>query len=136
MATILAHITVRPGAEERFEQVARSLYEATHANETRVRRYEYWRGADERTYYTLLSFDSFVGFLEHQTSDHHEGASPALGELIEGLRLEWVDPIEGSSPLVPTTAQTLPDGATELMQKYSIRFAPQVADWWVPLRSS
>ena len=33
MATLLAHITVRPGCESRFEQVARTLYERTHALE-------------------------------------------------------------------------------------------------------
>lgn len=130
MATILAHITVRPGAEARFEEVARKLYEATHAEEPNVTRYEYWRGATERTYYTLLSFPAFVDFLTHQTSDHHESASPALGELIEALRLEWVDPIEGASPLTQTAQQALPDGASELMQQYAVRFAPQIAEWW------
>ena len=79
VATILAHIRVKPGTANRFEDVARKLYAETHANESRVRRYEYWRGSEENTYYTLLSFDSFVGFMEHQTSDHHESASPSLG---------------------------------------------------------
>jgi quinol monooxygenase YgiN len=134
MATILAHITVRPGAEARFEQIAAELYAATHEHETDVVRYEYWRGADPRTYYTLLSFPDFEGFLAHQTSDHHEGASPALGEVIEGLRLEWVDPIQGASPLSPTNRQPLKAGASELWARYHDRFAAQVADWWLPLR--
>ena len=59
MATILAHITVKPGMAARFEQIATELYRQTHEHESDVRRYEYWRGADENTYYTLLSFDSF-----------------------------------------------------------------------------
>ena len=79
MATLLAHITVKPGSEERFEGIARDLYERTHANETGVLRYEYWRGGDPRTYYTLLSFDDHRAFIQHQTSDHHESASPAAG---------------------------------------------------------
>ena len=112
MATILAHITVKPGAEARFETIARELYAATHEHETAVRRYEYWRGADARTYYTLLSFESFPAFILHQTSAHHEAASPALGEVIEALRLEWVDPIAGASPLVATTTAPLGEGAT------------------------
>src|SRR5271166_149729 len=49
MATLLAHIRVRPGAEKRFEQIARELHDATHACEHDVRRYEYWRGAEPRS---------------------------------------------------------------------------------------
>ncbi len=135
MATILAHIRVKPGSEARFEEIATELYRATHANETDVRRYEYWRGADPGTYYTLLSFDDFVGFMRHQTSDHHETASPALGEVLAGLRLEWVDPIGSASPLTPTDHQEMPADASELMQAYSKRFAPEVAGWWAPLRT-
>ncbi len=134
MATILAHITVKPGSAARFEEIARELYEQTHANETDVRRYEYWRGADENTYYTLLSFDTFLDFIAHQVSDHHEAASPQIGQVVQGLRLEWVDPIAGASPLTPTDGQEAPADAPELVQKYAQRFAAQVADWWLSLR--
>ncbi len=134
MATILAHITVKPGMAERFEAIARELYRATHEHETDVRRYEYWRGADENTYYTLLSFDTFPDFIVHQTSDHHETASPQLGEVLAGIRLEWVDPIAGASPLTPTNAEPLPADASEFMQRYAERFAAQIAAWWSPLR--
>ncbi len=135
MATILAHITVRPGTEAAFERIARDLFQATHASEPRMRAYDYWRGADPRTYYSLLSFDDFHGFLEHQTSDHHETASPELGQVIEAIRLEWVDPIEGASTFVMTDTQPVPDDAPELVRRYARRFAPQLADWWNPLRS-
>ena len=134
VATILAHIRVKPGTANRFEDVARKLYAETHANESRVRRYEYWRGSEENTYYTLLSFDSFVGFMEHQTSDHHESASPSLGPIMAGLRLEWVDPIGDSTPLEPTNHEDLPTDANDLMLLYGQRFAPDVAGWWMPLR--
>jgi len=134
MATILAHITVKPGAAARFEEIAAELFRLTHEHEPDVRRYEYWRGADENTYYSLLSFDTFNGFLAHQTSPHHESASPKLGEVIAGLRLEWVDPIVGSSPLTPTDTEPLPADADELTQLYARRFAAQVADWWLSLR--
>ena len=78
MATFLARITVKPGAEAEFERIAADLYEATHKHESGVRRYEYWRGADDRTYYCSAAFDDFLAFLAHQTSDHHEELGPQI----------------------------------------------------------
>ncbi len=135
MATILAHIRVHPGRERDFERVARSLHEETHAREKGVRRYEYWRGAEPGLYYSLLSFDDFNAFLAHQTSPHHEAASPALGELIRELRLEWVDPVEGASRLPATRMQDLAPAASELTERYHRRFAAQVQAWWEALRA-
>lgn len=133
MATLLAHIRVRPEGAARFEELARELYRASHG-EKALRRYEYWRGEEPYTYYTLMSFDGYLGFLTHQTSAHHEEASPALREVIEVLRLEWVDPITGASPLVPTETQDLPEGASDLEREYSVRFAAAVQEWWLSLR--
>ncbi|MEI6496558.1 MAG: antibiotic biosynthesis monooxygenase [Actinomycetota bacterium] len=132
MATILAHLQVKPGEEERFEQIARTLYAATHTHETGVRRYEYWRGAAPGSYYTLLAFDDFRTFIGHQTSPHHESASPDLGEVLTSIRLEWVDPIDGASPLPRTATQDMPADADELTAKYARRFAAQIAAWWPP----
>lgn len=134
MATLLAHITVKPGSEARFEDIACELYERTHALETGVLRYEYWRGSNPRTYYTLLSFDDHRAFIDHQTSDHHETASPAIGQTVESLRLEWVDPIVDASPLPATAAQGAPADADELTVTYTDRFAAEVADWWLAQR--
>ncbi len=130
MATILAHITIREGSEDRFEDIARRLVRDTHEHETGVRRYEYWRGAEPRSYYTLLAFDDFQAFIDHQTSDHHEQEAPSLGEVMEAFRLEWVDPIQGASDLPPTEHQDAPADADELTARYSDRYAAQVADWW------
>jgi hypothetical protein len=99
-----------------------------------VLRYEYWRGAAPRTYYTLLAFADFRAFLEHQTSDHHEAASPALRDVVESIRLEWVDPVHGASELPPTAVQEVAAGADALTTDYAARFAPDVADWWQQLR--
>lgn len=134
MATLLAHIRVTPGCEARFESVARSLYSSTHSTETGVCRYEYWRGGDERTYYTLLSFDDHRAFIAHQTSDHHESASPTIGELVESIRLEWVDPIDGASPLPATEMLPAPPGADDLTTAYTDRYAAKIATWWLSLR--
>jgi quinol monooxygenase YgiN len=135
MATLLAHIRVRPGAEKRFEQIARELHDATHACEPDVRRYEYWRGAEPGTYYTLESFGDFAGFLAHEASPHHLGALPALREVLQDVRLQWVDPIVGASPLAPTDLAP-PPGATDLEEAYSERYGAKVQDWWLPLRAA
>jgi quinol monooxygenase YgiN len=134
MATILAHITVRAGGEARFEDIAKTLHRETHANEEGVRAYGYWRGAEPLHYYALLSFDGFLAFIAHQTSEHHELASPALGSVIEAITLEWVDPVQGASTLAPTDPQGVPETADELTKKYAARFAAQIAQWWLPLR--
>ena len=134
MATILAHITVKQGMAQRFEEIAAELYAQTHRDEPGVRRYEYWRGARENTYYSLLSFDTYNDFLAHQTSDHHEAASPRFGEVISAIRLEWVDPLQHASPLTATDTQDLRSDATEFERSYSKRFGAQVADWWLAQR--
>ncbi|MET0908847.1 MAG: hypothetical protein ABWZ99_05200, partial [Ilumatobacteraceae bacterium] len=92
--------------------------------------YEYWRGAEPRTYYTLLSFDDHRAFIAHQTSDHHEAASPTLRDLIESLRLEWVDPVPGASALPPTRMQAPPPDANELVARYTDLYAAVVPAWW------
>src|SRR6476619_771592 len=65
MATLLAHITVKPGSEAQFERIAAEMYRRTHADEADPRRYEYWRGAERGTYYCLESFEDYLGFLAH-----------------------------------------------------------------------
>lgn len=134
MATLLAHIRVHAGMEERFERIASRLHAATHATEARVRRYEYYRGAEPGSYYSLLAFDDFLAFLEHQTSSHHEASSPELGSVIADLRLEWLDPIESASELGSTDMQELPADASDLARRYHALFAADVRDWWLPLR--
>lgn len=134
MATILAHITIRAGKEAEFEAIARELYAASHGSEPALRHYEYWRGADERQYYAFLAFDDHRAFITHQTSDHHEGAAPALGRVIERIRLEFVDPVQSASPLPPTEHQDAPPDADELTTTYTDRYAAQVAAWWEALR--
>lgn len=135
LATILAHIQIHPGMEREFETLIRELFAGT-GPEPAKRHYEYWRSAEPGLYYCLLAFDDFHGFLTHQTSDHHEQASPELGKLIEKMRLEWVDPVQGASELPPTDMQGLPDDADELTARYHKLFAAKLQDWWQPLRSA
>lgn len=130
MATVLAHITVRPGEEERFESLARSLYADTHAREERVLRYEYWRGSEPGSFYTLLSFADADAFWAHQVSDHHEQAADELGEVLAGIRLEWLDPVHGASPLPPTLEAEAPADADDALRRAARLFAPRIASWW------
>ena len=134
MATILAHLKIKPGCETQFESIAAELFNGTHEHETKVQRYEYWCGEEPGTYYTLLSFDDHQAFIEHQVSDHHEKASPKLGDVCAAIRLEWVDPMQTASPLPSTNAQSAPDGADELTNKYTDLYAAKVAEWWLSLR--
>jgi len=132
LATILAHIKIFEGKEQEFERIIRPLHEATHRIEQKCRRYEYWRGEAPGTYYCLLAFDDFVGFMEHQASDHHE--APDFPALLESIRLEWLDPVQGASDLPPTEPQELPAEATDLMREYAKAYGVQMQDWWHALR--
>ena len=133
MATLLAHIQVKPGREADFEAIASELGRGTWP-EPGNRHYEYLRGAKPGLYYCLLAFDDFHAFLAHQTSDHHESASPLLSDLVDDIRLEWVDPVGGASKLPETDMQPLPEGADALTTRYHRLFAATVQDWWQPLR--
>jgi quinol monooxygenase YgiN len=110
--------------------MAAELHRETWAHDTGCLRYEYWRGADRRLYYSLLSFEDHAAFLRHQTSEHHEAASPRIGALCETLKLEWVDPLPDASPLPATEMQPLPDDADEKTALYHGIFAATVQDWW------
>jgi quinol monooxygenase YgiN len=134
MATILAHIHVHAGQESAFEALAAELHRDTHRLETGVRRYEYWRGAEPGLYYGLLAFDDFHAFLRHQTSAHHETASPKLGDVIARMKLEWVDPLGTASDLPPTNEQELPEDADDFTRRTARLFAPEVQGWWLQER--
>jgi quinol monooxygenase YgiN len=134
MATILAHIVIREGKEAAFEALAATLHAASHDTETRLRGYGYWRAQQPRHYYTLLAFDDYLGFLEHQSSDHHESAAPQLRDCIESINLEWVDPVEGASKLLASNPQPVPDDASPVAARYAKLMPAEVADWWHALR--
>ena len=134
MTTLLVHLTIRAGREREFEEAARGLYASTHAHESGLRRYEYWRAEAPRTYYTLEAFDDYNGFLRHQASGHHDSYTPLFREIIESIRYEWIDAMTGASPLSPTTEVPLPDDANDAMRAYAQRTPVQVAPWWAPLR--
>lgn len=134
MATILAHLRVKPGLEAPFEQTIRRLYAASHAREPGLRRYEYWRSQEAGLYYCLLSFNDFAAFLSHQCSEHHEAAVAPLMAQLDAMKLEWVDPVQEAAPLPVTRPQPIDASASELVRKYAEMCPVQEADWWLPLR--
>lgn len=133
MSTLLAHVTVKEGMEEHWESIARTVVPATHENEQNVVRYEYWRGSAPRTYYVLLSFESFDGFMEHQVADYHHNAG--FGDCFEDFKLEWVDPITGASPLKPsvTAGEERPD-KDDVWNTYVRNHSETAPQWWSAMR--
>lgn len=134
MATFLAKIKIFEGKEAEFEETARMMFRETHKHEPHCRRYEYWRGAAPRTYYCMESFDNFIAFLEHQTSDHHE--APDFASMLEEIELEWIDPIQGACDLVPTESQEVPEDASDLMREYANNHDVVMQAWWDALRKA
>ena len=72
--------------------------------------------------------------IKHQISDHHEDATPPLMEVIEEEGIEWVDPIQGASPLPSTNPQDVPADAPEIAKTYDEVLRVAVPDWWASLR--
>jgi quinol monooxygenase YgiN len=132
MATFLAKITIFEGKEAAFEETARMMWEATHAHEPNCRRYEYWRGAEPRSYYCLESFTDYQSFIGHQASPHHE--APDFGSMLESIDIEWLDPLQGASGLTPTESQAMPDDSSDLMKQYAEGFPVVMQAWWKALR--
>jgi hypothetical protein len=73
-----------------------------------------------------------MSFMKHQVSPHHE--APDFGSLLESIELEWIDPIQGASALVPTEAMDVPDDADELMKTYAASHPVVMQAWWDALR--
>lgn len=128
MATLLCHIEIHPGKEAEFEAVMVEMYRRTHAEEPDCIRYEYYRGAKENSYYTLLSFSDRFAFLQHQISDYHEGYD--FASMIKSLVMEWVDPVADAAPLGPTEATPLPDDASDAIKAAADIYVVQVQQWW------
>ena len=134
MATLLAHIRVYPGKEVQYEAVSTALHRATHANEPNVRRYECWRGAEAGTYYTLLSFDDYLGFLNHQTAPTTRRPVRGSEASSRTCASNWVDPIQG---VVAPRRDEQPAAARRRLRARNAdyeQYACVVQEWWQPLR--
>lgn len=129
MTTLLAHIRIKPGKEEKWETIMHDMVAQTFATEDGVVRYEYWKGQAENAYYCLLSFDDKWAFYAHQMSDHHEGHD--FGDVLAGIELEYIDPVTGAGgDLAPTLDPPLPDDASAEQRNAQERFPLTIAPWW------
>lgn len=129
MTTLLAHIRIKPGKEDKWEAIIEDMVTQTFATEEGVARYEYWKGQDTNSYYCLLSFKDKHAFYEHQMSDHHEAHD--FGDVLESIKLEYVDPVEGAGGGLTRTVDTpLPAGASATQQTAQERFPLDIPAWW------
>jgi quinol monooxygenase YgiN len=129
MTTLLAHIQIKPGKAEKWNAIMQDMVAETFGTETGVRRYEYWKGEAENSYYCLLSFDDKWAFYRHQMSPHHERHD--FADVLAGIRLEYVDPVEGAAVgLAPTLDPPLPDSADDSMVTAQERYPLTVPGWW------
>ncbi len=135
MSSLLAHIKIVEGYEQRFEELSRELYKKSHENEDCIIRYEYYRGREKNTYYTLLVYPTYLDFLlKHQISEHHENAAGNYGDAIDSIDLEWLDALEDAAPVGNTEMQKVPENASDLAKEYGDTHAAEVQEWWKELR--
>ncbi|MEP6868481.1 MAG: antibiotic biosynthesis monooxygenase [Novosphingobium sp.] len=133
MATCLIHMRIKQGEAPAFEAIAKSLFRDSLAHEAGMIRYEYWRGQEPNSYYCLQSFDSYDGFLNHETAAYHEAMAEPVMALIEHFELQWVDPVQGAAPLA-STQEYMPEAEmSERKKLYAGMFPLNLADWWLGL---
>ena len=129
MSTLIAQVKIKTGFEDHWESIAKRVFTATHEHESGCIRYEYWRGTDERTYYVLLSFNSFEDFMTHQVAEYHHNTD--FRDCFEDFKLEWVDPISGASPLKESsTSGVRDDQKGEVWNQYVENHSNETPDWW------
>lgn len=129
MTTLLAHIRIKPGTEAQWEAIMADMAHQTWTRETGVKRYEYWKGEEPNLYYCLLSFVSKEAFYRHQMSPYHEGHDFAA--VLDGIRLEYVDPVKGSGGGLASTVDTpLPGDADADLKTAQERFPLTIPAWW------
>jgi quinol monooxygenase YgiN len=128
MATILAHIEIKPGKEEKWEAIMADMVRQTFEEEEGVLRYEYFKGQKPNFYYCLLSFRDKWAYYLHQASDYHEGHD--FADVIASLELEYLDPVSGACDLPATGNPPLPADASETLRQTEAAFPIAVAAWW------
>ena len=128
MTSILAHIEIQEGKEEKWEAIMHDMVSRTFEEETGVLRYEYFKGQKPNFYYCFLSFKDKWTFYRHQNSDHHEGYD--FAEVLKNIKLEYLDPVEDACPLPGTEDPPLTNDMGEDMRRAQKQYPSAIADWW------
>ena len=116
MSTLLAHVTIKAGLEEHWESIAKRVFLSTHENEKGCNRYEYWRGSKDRTYYVLLSFESFDDFMSHQVADYHHNTD--FRDCFESI-----------------TSGIIDDAKDDVWNQYVENHSNETPKWWLEQRA-
>ena len=132
MTTLLARIRIKPDCEAQWETIMQSMVRQTLASEAGVLRYEYWKGQEPSLWYSLLAFRDKHAFFVHQDSEYHRSAP--FRDVIEDVRLEFLDPVEGASDLPRTQNPPLAADAAPGVREWEKLTPVQIADWWASQR--
>ena len=95
--SFLARMTVKPGREEEFLRLARTLEEKVDANEPDTLYYRFFRLREDRQYAVMESFADEAAEELHMNSDYLAETAPSLLDCLEGdppYVREYLDPIE------------------------------------------
>jgi quinol monooxygenase YgiN len=128
---VLATVVVREGRTADFEALARQIWEATHAHETGVQRYEYSRAEADRTYYVSMLFDDYEAFLVHQASPHHTDLAGQMRDIYERIDLQFTQPVQGGFGVPEPRTPRGVSISEELQAKYRDRYPEPHPSWWV-----
>jgi quinol monooxygenase YgiN len=107
---LMVRVTVRPGAEDRFEQLIAELRELSVAGEPGLLQYDFLRTAEPSTYVGIEAFVDETAFRDHQVSDHHHQDVEQLRDVIAQQLVEWLTPVPGGGQLRPTNSSSDPSG--------------------------
>jgi quinol monooxygenase YgiN len=128
MTSILAHIEIQQGKEEKFEAIMQDMVRRTFEEEEGVLRYEYFKGQKPSFYYCLLVFTDKWAFYKHQNSDHHEGHD--FGDVIQSIELEYIDPVSNANSLPHTEDPPLTEDMDDGMKQAQALYPVAIAPWW------
>ena len=107
MSSLLAHIKIAEGYEQKFEDVSRELYKKSYENEDCIIRYEYYRGR-EKIHIILFLFipHILIFFLSTRLVSITNKQRGNYGDIIESIDLEWLDGIENANQLEKLKCRT------------------------------
>ena len=127
MITLMTRQKVNPGRVDDYIAIQQKLWKLTHDNEPNMVRYEHFRAEEPNVFISLLSFNSYKDFLDHQVVDYHHEVD--WDGVFEDISLQWVEPLQGANTLEPTDL-SLPDDLDEARKFYVSMMKTERPEWW------